>query len=57
MQAKLLDDPLTDIENAHRGRARSVAPANVLVDVSGTQGHLHRVARDEAEPGAIEKPR
>jgi preprotein translocase subunit SecF len=37
VQAKLLDDPLTDIENA-LAKSTGVEPANVLVDVNGTRG-------------------
>jgi preprotein translocase SecF subunit len=37
VQAKLLDDPLTNIENA-LAASTGVAPANVIVDVSGTRG-------------------
>ena len=37
VQAKPLDDPLTKIENA-LASSTGVAPANVLVNVSGTQG-------------------
>ncbi|MDQ1533338.1 MAG: preprotein translocase subunit SecF [Actinomycetota bacterium] len=37
VQAKLLKDPLTDIENALASSA-GVEPANVLVDVTGTRG-------------------
>jgi preprotein translocase subunit SecF len=37
VQAKLLEDPLTDIEEA-LATATGVEPANVLVDVSGSRG-------------------
>ena len=37
MQAKLLHDPLTDTENA-LASSTGIAPANVSVDVTGTQG-------------------
>ena len=54
VQAKLLDDPLTDIENAI-SKSTGVEPANVLVDVSGTRGTFTASHVSKPNQAAVEK--
>ena len=54
VQAKLLHDPLTDTENA-LASSTGVAPANVSVDVTGSQGTFSVANVTNPDKAAIEK--